>query len=247
MKKLTSLILLLILILGGCTMKKEEENKELPTMEEVREEMLDYLEDKYGEEFEMYNIEYAGWGSGKREYMLVYPKDREDDDRVFSLYRIYEDDGSIRYEDGYVGYVMEPIFMEKYEEIVKKYFPNSMVFVSLLGPHVYPEELTINSGYNEFKKYVDEKARLGANIFAGIGDEDKTEQLVKQMEEELKAEFEVGRFSFYGYTMEHYEKEILGKDKKYLIIKSEESSIIEKKSSWGELNHDYIYEKGENK
>src|SRR5699024_2765499 len=228
-------------------MRKEEENKELPTMEEVREEMLDYLEDKYGEEFEMYNIEYAGWGNRNRENMLVYPKNREDDERVFTLNRIYEDDGSIRYEDGYVGYVMEPIAIEKFKNIVKKYFPDSIVFASLLGPHVYHEELTIDSGYDEFKKYVDEKARLGAHIFAGTEDEDKAERLVKQMEEELKAEFEVGRFSFYGYTTEDYEKEILGKDKKYLIAKRKEFSILEKESSWGNLNHNYIYEKEKDK
>ena len=64
-------------------------------------------------------------------------------------------------------------------------------------------------------KYVDEKARLGANIFAGIGDEDKTEQLVKQMEEELKVEFEVGRFSFMAIQWSIM-KEILGKDKSIL-------------------------------
>ncbi len=228
-------------------MRKEEENKELPTMEEVREEMLDYLEEKYGEEFEMYNIEYAGWGNRNRENMLVYPKDRENDDRVFTLNRIYEDDGSIRYEDGYVGYVMEPIFVEKYEEIVKKYFPDSIVFASLLGPHVYPEELTIDSGYDEFKKYVDEKARLGSHIFAGIENEEEVEELVKKMEEDLKAEFKVGNYTFYGYTMEDYEKEILGKDEQYLRIKGDEFSVIEKDAGWGKLNHDYIYEKGKDK
>lgn len=246
MKKLIALLLLLTLILGGCKMKKEE-NKDLPTMEEVREEMLDYLEDKYGEEFEMYNIEYAGWGNRNRENMLVYPKDREDDERVFSLYRIYEDDGSIRYEDGYVGYVMEPIFIEKYEKIVKKYFPDSIVFASLLGPHVYPDELTVDSSYEEFKKYMDQKIRVGSHIFAGIKEEEEAEELVKRMEEELKAEFKVGRFSFYGYAMEDYKEEILGKDEQYLRLKGDEFSTYEKKSSWGKLNHDYVYEREKDK
>ncbi|HLR35067.1 MAG TPA: hypothetical protein VK071_07005, partial [Tissierellales bacterium] len=231
----------------GCTMRKEEENKELPTMEEVREEMLDYLEDKYGEEFEMYNIEYAGWGSGEREHMLVYPKDREDDERVFSLYRIYEDDGSIRYEDGYVGYVMEPIAIEKYEEIVKKYFPNSIIFAGFAGSYTYPEELTIDSGYDEFKKYMDQKVFIGSHIFAGIENEEEAEELVKKMEEDLKDEFKVANYSFYGYTMKDYEKEILGKDEDYLIAKRKEFSIIEEDYKWGNLNHDYIYEKEKGK
>ena len=50
---------------------KKKKVKELSTMEEVREEMLDYLEDKYGEEFEMYNIEYAGWEVEKRIYASI--------------------------------------------------------------------------------------------------------------------------------------------------------------------------------
>src|SRR5699024_474645 len=225
-------------------MKKEEENKELPTMEEVREEMLDYLEDKYGEEFEMYNIEYAGWGNRNREHMLVYPKDREDDERVFTLDRIYEDDGSIRYEDGYVGYVMGPIAIEKFEDIVKKYFSDSIVFAGFGGGYIFPEELTIDSGYDEFKKYMDEKIRIGSHIYTVIEDEREAEQLLEKMEEELKNEFKIANFSFYGYSMEDYEKEILGRDEQYLRAKGDEFSIYEKSSKWGKKNHDYIYEKG---
>src|SRR5699024_2889093 len=130
-KRIILLLLLFTIILGGCTMKKEEEKKDLPTKEEVLEEMLDYLEDKYGEEFEMHYIEYAGWGNPEREYMLAYPKDRKNDDRKFTLIRVYEDDSSITYKDGYVGYVMGPIIFEEYEKIVKKYFPNSLVFTGL--------------------------------------------------------------------------------------------------------------------
>src|SRR5699024_7800916 len=152
-----------------------------------------------------------------------------------------------RYEDGYVGYVMERIAIEKCETIVKKYFPDSTVFASFPGAHIYPEELTIDSGYDEFKKYMDQKVFIGSHIFAGIEDEEEVEELVKKMDEDLKAEFKVGRFSFYGYTMEDYEKEISGKDKKYLIAKRKEFSILEKESSWGDLNHNYIYEKEKDK
>ncbi len=228
-------------------MKKEEEKKDLPTKEEVLEEMLDYLEDKYGEEFEVDSIDFVWWGNPNGEHMLAYPKDREDDDRVFALVRTYEEDGSVTYEDGYVGYVMEPIVVGKYESIVKKHFPDSLVFAGFANNYLYPEELTIDSGYEEFKKYMDQKVFIGSHIFAGIEDKSEAEELVKKMEEDLKAEFKVANYSFYGYTMDRYEKEILGKDEGYLIAKRKEFSIIEKDSGWGELNHDYIYEKGKDK
>ncbi|HLR35685.1 MAG TPA: hypothetical protein VK071_10235 [Tissierellales bacterium] len=228
-------------------MKKEEEKKDLPTKEEVLEEMLDYLEDKYDEEFEVDSIDFAWWGNPGGEHMLAYPKDRENDDRVFALVRTYEEDGSVTYEDGYVGYVMEPIVIEKFEEIVKRYFPDSLVFTGYSKSYLFPKELTIDSGYDEFKKYVDEKIFIGSRIFASIEDEKKVEELLWQMEGELRAEFKIARFSFYGYTTEDYEKEILGKDKKYLIAKRKELSIIEKESSWGIPNHNYIYEKEKGK
>lgn len=241
MKRILLLLLLLTLILGGCTMKKEEEKKDLPTKEEVLEEMLDYLEDKYDEEFEVDSIDFAWWGNPGREHMLAYPKDRENDDRVFALVRTYQEDGSVTYEDGYVGYVMGPKIIERYEQIVKGYFPDSLVFIGYGQGHLFPNTLTIDSGYDEFKNYIDEKVNIGSRIFAGIEDENEAEQLLKQMEEELRSEFKVANFSFYGYTMEHYEKEILGKDKQYIIAKRKELSIMEKKSSWGKPNPDYKY------
>ena len=50
------------------------EEEKVMTREEVKQEMLDYIENKYDEEFEIYDIEYGSWDNGGVEIMRAYPK-----------------------------------------------------------------------------------------------------------------------------------------------------------------------------
>lgn len=76
MKRKTFLICVLVFatLLGGCGMKtKENNNKEMYTREEVKQQMLDYLDEKYGEEFDVLDVVYKDW-SRNWEKLYAVPK-----------------------------------------------------------------------------------------------------------------------------------------------------------------------------
>ena len=59
MKRKTFLICILVIaaLLVGCGKEiKENNNKEMYTREEVKQQMLDYLDEKYGEEFDVLDV-----------------------------------------------------------------------------------------------------------------------------------------------------------------------------------------------
>lgn len=80
--------------------------------------MIDYIEEKYGEEFS-----YLGYVDGagfEQRHMTVHPKDGSVYD-VVTIYEYYED-GEYRYEDDYGCLLYEPYYREVIEEYASQYF-----------------------------------------------------------------------------------------------------------------------------
>ena len=62
MKKINIFLMLsLCILLGGCKSAKEEKAM---TREKVKQVMLDYIENKYDEEFEVFGMDYKSWDNG---------------------------------------------------------------------------------------------------------------------------------------------------------------------------------------
>ncbi len=55
-------------------------------------------------------------------------------------------------------------------------------------------------GKLHLQSILNEKINIGARVYAGIEDKNEAEELAKQMEKELRSEFIIVSFSFYGYT-----------------------------------------------
>ena len=84
------------------------EEEKVMTREEVKQEMLDYIENKYDEEFEIYDIEYGSWDNGGVEIMRAYPKGGESYNYFF-----VERKGKNDIPDDYVLFTMKNIYEEK--------------------------------------------------------------------------------------------------------------------------------------
>jgi len=237
------LICLAVLLLGGCKMNNVKNN---PTREEVTQAMLDYVEKKYDKEFECKFMVFRDWGNKGRDLMYTYPKDRTDD-RTFIVKR-FKKDGKIKFTDGYVGYLMELTFVDKFEKIVKKYFPDCILRVQFPDEDLYPSFMNENTTYEEFKKYTDHVTVINASLIIPVNNEKEGNSQIELMKKSLSEEFGVGGVAIYGFTPDDYNstvKEIyneLGLDEVMESALGELSDIRvlhRHDVEWGEVDFDY--------
>lgn len=239
----------MLFILGGCSVNKERNVKDdgsKLTEEEVKQEILDYLENKYGEEFECFGIEYAWWGQPGQESMDAYPKGGNKYN-TFPVYRYYNDsNNTIRYEDGYIGYIMEPQYLEKVKSMVNTYVTDCVVR-SGYNREVYPNNMKKDISYEAFKVYSDKRLNITTGIFTSLSQEE-AEKVIDVIALELQNEFMIGTISITGYTVEGYQKYVV--EDCYDAIKMEEAFTTKDKTyyierKWGSIDKEYKYE-GEN-
>lgn len=246
MKKALKIISCLLLILiGGCdTVKSKNNQKEegaQMTQEEVKQEMLEYLKNKYDVEFVCQSISYTSWAQQGYEDMFVYPKG-EDKNMYFPVYRHYQKDGSIRYEDGYVGYLMRFEFQKKIEEIVTEYIKDSTIKTGY-NKDVFPETMGIDITYNQFKQYTNKKLSINTSIYTAISKDD-AKAVLSPITQALQAEFDIGQVTIHGYTKEDYQKYIV--EDFYDTVHtgrsySDKEQTYTFKNNWGEIDFDYQY------
>ncbi len=238
------LICLAILLLGGCKMNNVKNN---PTREEVTQAMLDYVEKKYDKEFECKFMVFRDWGNKGRDLMYTYPKDRTDD-RTFIVKR-FNKDGKIKFTDGYVGYLMEPKYVEKYEEIVKKYFPDCILRVQFPEEELYPSFMNENTTYEEFKKYTDHVTGINASLIIPVNSEKEANSQIELMKKSLSEEFGIGGVAVYGFNPDDYNstvKEIyneLGLDTVMdrALVALSDIRVLHRNNDvhWGQIDFDY--------
>ena len=93
-KTVLACVLVIAALLGGCGIKaKENSNKEIYTREEVKQQMLDYLDEKYSEEFDVLDVEYQDW-SRNWEKLYAVPKGKGKE-YEFVVYRLKDENGDI--------------------------------------------------------------------------------------------------------------------------------------------------------
>ncbi|MGL4695365.1 hypothetical protein [Enterococcus larvae] len=223
----------------------KEEIQAQPTREEVKQEMLDHLQEKYGEEFECQSIEYKSWSQSGYEHMFAYPKDGNPKNN-FAIYRY--DEGE-RYEDGYVGFVMEKVYQEKIEAIVKEYFPTSVVRSGFAKRYTYPDSFDLNMDFEVFERYVDKKNRVVASIYiAAQKKEEVSNEVLASVEKKMKGMVAIGSLSVVGFMPEEFEEYIINDPFNSIEEHTSFSNTGEMFSidrSWGEIDFDYEYKEGE--
>jgi|GEM_PF-1731441 len=248
---LIGICLIIVITTGGCEkmyndyVKKKQE--ELPSREEVKQEMLDYLDEKYGEEFECATIEYKSWSQSGMEQMEAYPKG-SNPNYNFVLNRKTNEDGSATYEDGYIGYLMKEKYAELLEPIVKKYFPVSDVGIGFGKRYTYPESFTKEMSFEEFQEYAAKKHRVGVGVYIAAESEEEVSKQIQSLETELRDLLPIGDFSVTGYTEKAYQTYIA--DDFYNTKETGRSYTLkgmtfEYSEDWGEIDFNYQYESEE--
>lgn len=83
------------------------------------DDMLAYLEEKYGKRF--CYLSYAPSGTLDKEHLEAYPADGQPYDKV-TVYRTYEN-GEYSYEDDYENILIRPRYEETVRDFAEEYFP----------------------------------------------------------------------------------------------------------------------------
>lgn len=112
MRKIVVILVLLSLSLVACD--REGGGQESQTQ---REEMLTYLEDKYGETFEVETFTPENWPSRSYSTLLVRPTTGEEG-KSFEVRRT-EEDGRVDMQDAYAYLTYYPYFQAEYADTVK--------------------------------------------------------------------------------------------------------------------------------
>lgn len=188
----------LCIALSGCRFKKEEK---VMTREEVKQEMLDYIEQKYIEEFEIYDVEYGSWDNGGIEIMRAYPKGKESYN-----YFYVERKGKGYITDDYVLFTMKEPYTKKVNTIIEKYFPNAITHVGIWSSTPIPDSFRPNMDIKEFEKFANKKVSLGCSIYLIEETEaDIDEEKRRSLKEELMEVNDIGSITYVGYSAEEYE------------------------------------------
>ncbi|MCM1157338.1 MAG: hypothetical protein NC300_10945 [Bacteroidales bacterium] len=102
--------------------KEASTREELPTREEKRkQEALAYLEERYGEEFEIDSYRGMGYAYDYVQ-MYAYPKAYHDEAHKFQIQGRINDEGKMEYVDGYVMVRLTDEYASYVDEIIDEYF-----------------------------------------------------------------------------------------------------------------------------
>ncbi len=125
-------LFLLFLIIGvsGC-MKNGSENAE-----HIKDDMLSYMNEKYGEEFELFDIDTQVWSASYTE-MLVKSKDYPSE--IITVRRNYKT-GKIK--DNFISIILKKDIEDKIHELAGQVYPRSLVVFT-------PTGLTLPEEYNK--------------------------------------------------------------------------------------------------
>ncbi|MDE6759918.1 MAG: hypothetical protein K2J90_04455, partial [Lachnospiraceae bacterium] len=102
--------------------KEAATTEEGPTKEDKRkEEVLAYLEGRYGEEFEIASYRGRGYAYDYVQ-MYAYPKGHEDEAHKFEIQGRINEEGKMEYVDSYVMIRLTDEYASYVDEIIDEYF-----------------------------------------------------------------------------------------------------------------------------
>lgn len=165
--------------------KKQQAEENKPNPEVVKDTMLKYLEEKYGEEFTPISFESSGFAYS-HDTLWAYPKSGDKVDR-FEVWGSRMEDGSYEMSDGYFGIYIKP----KYEEVllgfVSEIYNNFKMFTSF-KEGIWSDELNKDTKIEDI--YLKDQL-FGSNtvIFVkedsaeGIDDEEGLRKIAEKMKD----------------------------------------------------------------
>lgn len=136
-----TLLAIMISILGvtGCMNKK-------PNPEEIKNKMMTYLQEKYGEEFVPMSLSFSDWAYSY-DRLYAYPKKGTKQD-VFEVWGTKMDDGSYSMSDGYFGIYIKPEYEKVMNGIVGEVYKDFKLYTNF-GEGVMPDRLNKNTKIEE--------------------------------------------------------------------------------------------------
>lgn len=183
------------------------------TSRQVMDDMIAYVEDKYQEEFTMETVILRTWENPTEEYLTAKPAG-EDENRSFRIKR-YEEDGQIKFADGYVGYRMAPMIAEEFTALIEEVFPESIIRVQFPEDQLYPEEMPLSIDYAEFKSYFSRVHRLFASVIIPLDGESPDSDRIDRFKKKMIPAFPLGGLALFGVSRPEFEQ-ILKKEAKLL-------------------------------
>eukprot|EP00831_Metopus_contortus_P031840 TRINITY_DN2586_c0_g1_i8.p1 TRINITY_DN2586_c0_g1~~TRINITY_DN2586_c0_g1_i8.p1 ORF type:complete len:334 (+),score=73.44 TRINITY_DN2586_c0_g1_i8:91-1092(+) len=177
---------ILITGMGGCMNKEEKDNKKVKEQEangpeEIKDQIIAFLEKKYGKEFVPLSLEIDRWPYHWDD-LSAYPKGGDKEKDSFCAYR-QEKDGKYVFSDTYFGLIVHDEYEQKVKEIANKYFSKYQVDVSFEGD-IFSNELNCNSKLQDAidcGEKIDPTIKIKvAPTFNSIGDFDKQVDLFIQ-------------------------------------------------------------------
>lgn len=235
------LIFSLCLLLGGC---KNMEEEKVMTREEVKQEMLDYIEKKYNEEFEIYDIEYGSWDNGGKEIMRAYPKGKESYNYFFVERKSKGD-----ITDDYVRFIMQKKYEEKVFNAVNHYFPDAVVNLGIMNSGPIPECFRPNMDINEFKKFANKQITMSVSIYL-VAEKEEDIDLEKRnlLKKDLQKINSIGNLHFLGYSAKEFETYVINDPYNSIETHSSYSTNglkVEIDDDWGEIDFNYEYKEND--
>lgn len=218
----------------------KEEIQAQSTREEVKQEMLAHLQQKYGEDFVCQSIEYKSWAQPGYENMLAYPVEG-DSDETFAVYR-YDDGAS--YEDGYVGLLMKPRYLEFIELIIKRHFEENTI--TLNYNYAYPSSFDSDISFEEFLRYANKKNNITISIHVLVQEgftEKSLNTIFEEVKDELEQTIEIGFLSISCYLETSYRADIEARVGQNLGSSSfpTKNRLLMRHASWGQIDFEYEY------
>lgn len=203
-------ILVIAALLVGCGKEiKENSNKGIYTREEVMQQMLDYLDEKYGEEFDVLDVVYKDW-SRNWEKLYAVPKGKGKE-YEFMVYRFKDENGEIYYTDDYFIIAKKDEYSEYLKTIIDQYYDEyRFIFYfpwNIEGKTSLDQKIT----FDEFKKYADEYLVLCVQLFIKEEREDVAEAKLNQLYTHLSKDTSSVSISVFGFSNDNYEKNISSK------------------------------------
>lgn len=105
----------------------------------VQQDIMNYLEDRYGEEFVMESYMGRGYSFNNYVQMYVYPKGKEDELYKFKVQGYFDKKGKMNYYDGYVMVKLRDDYENGVRKIIDEHFKDYKFYLDF-----YSEWITNN-------------------------------------------------------------------------------------------------------
>lgn len=117
-----------------------------PNPEEIKNKMMTYLQEKYGEEFVPMSLSFSDWAYSY-DRLYAYPKKGTKQD-VFEVWGTKMDDGSYSMSDGYFGIYIKPEYEKVMNGIVGEVYKDFKLYTSF-GEGVMSDQLNKDTKVGE--------------------------------------------------------------------------------------------------